>query len=108
MTGTPPESARGGTERNTFTRELGLTHREFYRSLPAAIAHRPFAVEGHRVVIEQGSGTVIIELGPQLYRSIASLRLPYVEARFTFKGIPRPDRDRFMERFERYFRRGGG
>lgn len=91
-----------------FTRELGLTHAEFYRSLPPAIAHRVFTVEDNRVRIDDGDRTVTIELGEQRYRSIASLRLPYLEARFTFLGFTTAERLKFMERFERYFQRGGG
>jgi hypothetical protein len=104
----PGDPSRDDTGGEAFSRELGLTHAEFYRSLPPAIAHRPFAVENHRVVIQHGHGHVVIELGPQQYRSIASLRLPYLEARFTFAGLSRNDREQFMARFERYFRRGGG
>jgi len=92
----------------SFTRELGLTHAEFYRSLPPAIAHRPFTTHGNKVRIEDGGRVVTIDLGPQRYRPIASLRMPFVEATFTFVGYSEPDRRQFMERFERYFQRGGG
>jgi len=92
----------------SFTRELGLTHAEFFRSLPPAIAPRSYIVDGHRVRIDAGERTVTIDLGPQRYRSIASLRLPYVEVTFTFVGFSTPERRKFMERFERYFQRGGG
>ncbi len=91
-----------------FTRELGLTHAEFHRSLPPAIAHHPHSVDGHRVLIDYGDRSVIIELGPQQHRRIASLQLPYVEVTFVFVEFTTPDREAFIERFERYFRRGGG
>ena len=86
---------------------MGLTHAEFFRSLPPAIDH-PYTVEGRRVVVEHGSGHVELELGPQQDRRIASLRLPYVVVRFTFAGVPEAERTQFMARFERYFQRGGG
>ena len=104
-TATTPE---GSPHNVSFTRELGLTHAEFYRSLPAAIAHRAFTTEGNQVRIEDGARIVTIDLGPQRYRPIASLRMPYVEATFTFVGYAESDRRQFMERFERYFQRGGG
>lgn len=103
-----PDSPGDAGQAIRFTRELGLTHAEFYRSLPAAIAHRAHTVEDDRVRIDDGTRTVTIELGPQRHRSIASLRLPYLEARFTFEGFSTPERQKFMERFERYFQRGGG
>jgi hypothetical protein len=93
---------------HSFTRELGLTHAEFHRLLPPAIAHRPYAVDGATVRIDDGNRAVTIELGPQRHRAIASLRIPYVEARFTFAGFAAAERAAFMARFERYFQRGGG
>lgn len=103
-----PDSSAEGAEGYSFTREMGLTHAEFYRSLPPAIAHRAYSVEDDRVLIEFDERTVIIELGPQRYRSIASLRLPYAQVRFTFLGFSPGERQDFMDRFELYFQRGGG
>ena len=87
---------------------MGLTHSEFYRSLPPAIAHHTFSVEDNHVRIDYGDRVVTLELGSQQVRSIASLRLPYVEVRFTFDGFSATQQREFMARFERYFRRGGG
>jgi len=102
------QSSGDETEPFRFTRELGLTHAEFHRSLPPAIAHRPFTAEDTRVRIEDAGRSVIIDLGPQRYRCIASLRVPYVEATFEFSGFSSSERQAFMDRFERYFQRGGG
>lgn len=104
----PPDSPGQDTPVHSFTRELGLTHAEFHRSLPPAIAHHPFTFENGQVQIDYEERSVTIELGAQQQRSIASLRLPYVEVRFTFVGFSTPEREDFMERFERYFQRGGG
>jgi len=60
------------------------------------------------VRIDLEPGAVTIALGPQKYRSIASLRLPYVEVQFTFSGLSTAQRQAFMERFEIHFHRGGG
>lgn len=106
--GRASESSAEGEQEHSFTRQLGLTHAEFYRSLPPAIAHRPFTRENHRVRINLETGTVTIELGPQKQRSIASLRLPYIEVRFTFSGLSTSQRQTFMERFDIHFHRGGG
>ncbi len=92
----------------SFTRELGLTHAEFHRSLPPAIAHRPFRRDGDRVIVEEGAKTVTISLGPQQQRRIAALRLPYVVVDFEFVGFTRSVFEGFMKRFERYYQRGGG
>jgi hypothetical protein len=91
-----------------FVRELGLTHAEFHRFLPPAIEPRTFTMRNNLVHIEDGERTVTIDLGPQQYRSIGSLRLPFLEARFTFSGFSEAELQRFMARFERFFQRGGG
>ena len=92
----------------SFTRELGLTHTEFFRSLPPAISPRTFTVDDDVVRIDDKGRTVTIRLGPQQHRSIASLQLPFLQVTFTFSGYATSEREAFMERFERYFQRGGG
>jgi hypothetical protein len=91
-----------------FTREMGLTREEFFKSLPQAIAHREFTVTNGVVRIEFENRAVTIELGQERMRSIALLTLPYMEVRFTFLDFSVQERERFMERFNLYFRRGGG
>ncbi len=98
----------GEARPHSFTRELGVSEAEFFRSLPGAIEHREFTRDDGRVHIEYDGRSVTLELGPQAYRAIASLRLPYLEVTFTFSGFSEEDRARFMERFELYFRGGGG
>lgn len=105
-----PTSGGDDDERPTirFARELGLTHTEFHRSLPPAIAHRPFRLEEGKVIVEDGVRTVTISLGPQQERRIASLRLPFVVVDFEFRSYTVSEFEDFMQRFERYFQRGGG
>ena len=71
-------------------------------------SYRTFTAEDDRVRIDYGERAVTIELGPQKHRSIGSLRLPYIEVRFTFLGFSTSERRHFMERFELFFQRGGG
>ena len=85
-----------------------MSEAEFFRSLPAALAHREFTYENGCVRMESDGRTVTLELGQQAYRAIASLRLPYMKVTFSFFGFSDEERARFMERFELYFRRGGG
>ena len=100
-------SQQGGVPER-FAREMGLTHAEFVRTLPPAIEHRPFTVEDDVVRIEFEGRRLTICLGVQRWRSIASLRLPYLSVTFAFEGFPDAERAQFMHRFERYFQRGGG
>lgn len=87
---------------------MGLTHAEFFRSLPAAMGDLAYRIEGSRVVAEQGDRRLTIELDPQTERRIALLRLPATRVRFTFEHYPEADRAAFLTRFGRHYQRGGG
>ena len=87
---------------------MGVTHREFFRELPAAIAHRRFRADGNRVYVELDDASLVITLSPERIRRVAALRLPYTVVSFEFKGVEASDRQAFMRRFDLCFRRGGG
>ncbi|MDH3693508.1 MAG: hypothetical protein OER96_02925 [Gammaproteobacteria bacterium] len=93
---------------HSFTKEFGLTHAEFFRSLPSAIENHPYRVEGRCVTMDYDDRSVEIELGAQQVRKIALLEIPFTNLSFTFKGFELQDIDAFMQRFNLYFRRGGG
>lgn len=95
-------------ESYSFSRELGFSHAEFFRSLPAAIAHREYVVCGNMLRLDYEQGRVEIELGPEQVRAIASLRIPNTKVTFTFYKLSQSQREQFMQRFNLYFQRGGG
>jgi hypothetical protein len=100
----------GATPVGTILRrrfDMGITEAEFFRLLPAATGE-PFVVHG-RVIEHQGANrSWRIGLGPSGQRAIGRLRLPTLAVSFEFDGYLAVDVDAFMERFFRYFRRGGG
>lgn len=102
----PP--AAGDAEAFRFVRELGLTHAEFYRMLPAALAHRRHTVTDGRVVVAEGRRRVEIGLGPEGERRLGLLRLPVTRVEFAFHGYARSEIETFMRRFDLAFQRGGG
>lgn len=87
---------------------MGLTRAEFERSLPSAVASRAYRVEGRCYIIKYPPGRVMITLGETGERRIAALALPVTRVEFLFEGLDSEVRSRFMERFDRYFQRGGG
>lgn len=89
-------------------RDMGLTLDDFLRSLPAAVAPLTYRVEGRVFTIAHPAGAVVIALGETGERRIASLSLPVTPVEFQFNGLDEAARGRFMERFDRYFQRGGG
>ena len=92
----------------TFSREMGLTHAEFFRTLPAAMGGQTYVVSESRVSVEDDDRRLTILLDSEGERRIALLRLPVTRVSFEFSGYTQQDIDVFMKRFERHFQRGGG
>jgi len=91
-----------------FIREMGLDRAEFLRLLPAAVAPRPYRLEGDSIRVEDPAGCVRIRLHPTTERRIAGLGLPVTRVEFRFQGLDETARRIFMEQFGRHFQRGGG
>ena len=87
---------------------MGLTHAEFFRELPAALAYREFVAEAGRVSVDLERGSLVITLGSEQTRKIAALCLPYTVVGFAFEAVEEGERETFMQRFDLCFRRGGG
>ena len=91
-----------------FSRDMGITHSEFFRTLPAALASTPYTVQDHDVIISDDTQRLVISLSPEGRRRIAALSLPTTQVHFTFSGYSPQDVEQFMARFDRAFQRGGG
>ena len=91
-----------------FSRDMGITHSEFFRTLPAALAALPYTVQGHDVIINDNTQRLVITLSPESRRRLGALSLPTTQVHFTFSGYSPQDIDWFMARFDRAFQRGGG
>jgi hypothetical protein len=87
---------------------MGLTHDDFFRSFPAVAQGAPWRHDGTHVWLDDDGGPVVIELGSQQARRIASLELPVTTLRFRFSRHAAPQIESFMQRFDLAFRRGGG
>ncbi|MGI9302206.1 MAG: hypothetical protein ACR2RB_05795 [Gammaproteobacteria bacterium] len=92
----------------SFSREMAYSHRDFWRTLPRAIEGQPYEIGDKAATIGNDCRRVLIELGEEGERAIALLRIPKTEVRFRFTGYSQADVDAFMERFDLYFRKGGG
>ncbi len=91
-----------------FTREMGLSHREFFRTLPAAMGRHKYIVRRNSVEALLGSGSVLIVLSPESERNIASIRVPKTDVRFVFKNVSEEEKITFINYFDKRFQRGGG
>lgn len=92
----------------TYSREMGLTHADFWRLLPRAMGNHGYTIDGNSVHASVDNGTLDITLGPSLERRIALLRLPYSVVSFTFNGVTEAQQQAFKAHFDLHFQRGGG
>ena len=91
-----------------FSRDMGITHREFFRTLPAALPALSYTVQGSDVIITEDARRLVISLSPEGRRRIAALFLPTTQVHFSFSGYSQREIEEFMGRFDRVFHRGGG
>lgn len=91
-----------------YSREMGLTHDDFWRLLPKAMGGHAYTIEGNVVHALVNDGTLDITLGPPEERRIALLALPYSVVSFLFKGVSKEEQLAFKAHFDLYFQRGGG
>jgi hypothetical protein len=91
-----------------ITREMGLTHKDFFRTIPKVFNDRAFQITDVTVTVCEAERCLRICLGPQRERRIAMLRLPVTDVSLHFIGYTETEVNGFMNRFARYFQRGGG
>lgn len=96
------------TDTVRFTREMGISHREFLRLLPQAVAPYPYSINGATIEIGDTGGSVTLRLAPEGQRHLGLLRLPVTEVEFEFRAVDEAAITAFMQRFELAYRRGGG
>lgn len=91
-----------------FVKEMGINHADFFRILPKALGTPDYARSGNRVVLENGEKRLEITLGPEGKRTIALLSLPITMVTMRFENYGADELTSAMERFDLYYRRGGG
>ncbi len=91
-----------------FSWDMSISRIEFERSLPAAVDNAAYAVDGNVFSHDGGGRSWRITLEPLPDRVIALLRLPRHRVGFRLDGFDAAARAAWIERFARYFQRGGG
>ena len=91
-----------------YSREMGLTHDDFWRLLPRAMGEHVFERRHDEVHAKVHDGALLICLGPTLQRKIALLSIPYSVVSFRFEGVSKEQQLAFKTHFDLHFQRGGG
>jgi len=92
----------------TVSRDMGMTHGDFFRTFPAVAGNQPWQSGDNQVKLELDEGWVTIRLGPVGVRKIGLLTLPVTRLEFEFTNQTQEQIAIFMARFDLSFRRGGG
>ena len=98
----------GETDRIVVIRDMGLSHREFFRSLQPLVREWQCQIRNDGVLIDYDGGEIDIVLGKEGRRKIAAISLPTTEVRFNFSRLNSLQRKKFLYRFDLAYRRGGG
>ena len=91
-----------------LTREMSITHKDFYRLLPRAVNGAPVTRNGNQAEIATGAGRVKITLAPETVRKLGLMEFPVTPVNIEFDGFNPADRTTFLSRFDLAYQRGGG
>lgn len=93
---------------HTVTKQMGITHADFYRLLPHALDSEAYSVVDDVVTFTGEGRSVHISLAPEWERRIALLHIPVTEVTITFDGYDDAGIDAFLLHFDHSYQRGGG
>lgn len=91
-----------------LTREMSITHRDFFRLLPRAAGAGAVTRQGNRASIETGAGRVEINLASETVRKLGAMEFPVTQVSIEFSGFNPSDREAFLSRFDLAYQRSGG
>jgi hypothetical protein len=91
-----------------LSQDMTISRADFLRSLAAAVGDTPFDIAGPELRHEGEDRSWRIVLTPLADLSIGSIRLPRHRVAIHLAGYDPSATQRFLARFELYFRRGGG
>jgi hypothetical protein len=101
-------AAGSGGMNKIITREMTITHREFFRLLPGAVKDLDCQIRDNIIDIRDNNRNIMIVLGNESTRDIASLTLPVTCLTFDFTGYSEGETEAFLKRFDLLYQKGGG
>lgn len=93
---------------NEIRREMGISHKELFRGIPAAVPSGKYSIDDSGITIQEGDGQVRILYSEEQQRRLGILTLPFTTLSFSFSGLSELEIQHFMHKFDLSFRRGGG
>jgi hypothetical protein len=87
---------------------MSISRGEFLRTLPDALGTTALAVSGDRITVGIPGRHLAILFREEAPLQIASLTLPSALVELSFEGYSAAEITAALQRFDLYFRRGGG
>lgn len=91
-----------------LVQDMTISRDAFLRSLPAAVGHVAFRVDGTEIRPLDPAQSWRVVLTPLADLRLGQITLPRQRVRIFLRDCTADARQQFLERFELYFRRAGG
>ena len=101
-------SAERGHAGRALTREMSITHKDFFRLLPRAVNGAPITRQDNQAHIETEAGQVKITLAPERVRKLGMMEFPVTQVSIEFRDFTPARQTAFLTRFDLAYQRGGG
>ena len=93
----------------TIEKEMGITHRDFYKELPNLLEGIPYRKDDDTIKFQINNRTIEITLGLERVRELGlSIRLPVTPVALRFFECPEEEISEFIKHFNLKFMKGGG
>ena len=106
--GLPWRADEAVTAAASVVRRMSISRSEFFRTLPDALDTHALAGSGDRVTVGMPGRHIEILFREETPLRIASLTLPSAVVELRFEGYSEAEIAAALQRFDLYFRRGGG
>ncbi len=94
--------------KDKFVIEMGYSRKEFIQNFPSLAGDLPYQIKQNSIQLKQADRQLLIKLGADQPRKIASLTISRIEVTFQFSGYSSVELERFMAHFRKHYHKGGG
>lgn len=90
------------------TKDMALTRKMFFDTLPRALDSDAYTVNGDVVTLSDGARIFTIVFAEKATFKLGGFAIPRADVTLEFSGYDAQEAEAALKRFERYFHRGGG
>jgi len=91
-----------------IAKDMALTRKMFFETLPRALDTDAYTVHGDVVTLAVAARTLTITFAEQAIFKLGGFAIPRANITLEFTGYSDEEAEAALQRFQRYFHRGGG